>query len=270
MPLRRPSPPRPHVRPLLRGNESQPNQVSTFTLTEGYPAQMANGMGFEDARHYFGAIRDALSASPTGLGEEHERVRQDLFLRMDAAAAKFAEIEVSFVPRSLFAVEEYELVLEGLGGSTQNRTAYAAVLRSDGNRIKRFISDIELWVDEHHEHFVVGSHPLPGTRPDGDTLIRVTDDILSIREKLTAVIDRAVDADNPCYEILREWSALIGSRLQEYRAYPIEDIYDSYGYLAAQIEHLGVIASTVGAPEDMLTVIANLMDEVGGPWRGRG
>lgn len=228
---------------------------------------MPDGMSFQGALGKINNVLEALDSGPAG--DRYELKRQELWERLQQTTIKFNEMEEGVVPRSLFLGEEYQLIREGLGGSKGNRIAYEAVMRADGDRIDRFVDDIEDWVNTFHNHFIGGDSTPPPSAPGSDILVRVIDDALSHEEAITGLIDRAVDAKDPCFEHLREWVEVVWSKLREYRSYPAEDLHESYGILAAQIEHLGFIADKVGAPNEVLTAINNLLDEIGGPWRNR-
>ncbi len=230
---------------------------------------MPDGMPFGGAMTKINNVIEALASSPGGLKEHHEQKRQDLHQRLIDTISRINAVEEGVVPRSLFPAEGYTLIREGLGASVSNVVAYEAVLELNGRQIEKFVSDIEQWVSTLHDHFILGNEaPLP-FRPPVEDLLKAADGALSLEHLVTSAIRTAIDAEDPCLELLQGWAEKVWSNLRAYRGYPLEDLEESYGYLAAQIEHLAVITERVEVPEEVVVAINSLLDEIGGPWRNR-
>lgn len=230
---------------------------------------MADGMTFGGAMTKINNVVEALGSSPGGLKEHHEQKRQDLHQRLIDTVSRINAVEEGIVPRSLFPEKGYTLIREGLGASVSNVVAYEAVLELNEGQIEKFVSDIEQWVSTLHDHFILGNEdPLP-FKPPVEDLLKAADGALSLESQVTSAIRTAIDAEDPCLELLQEWAEKVWSSLRAYRDYPLEDLEESYGYLAAQIEHLAVITERVEAPEEVVVAINGLLGEIGGPWRNR-
>lgn len=232
------------------------------------------GMKFEEARAVMNLALESLDSSPFGEDHPFEKMRQDLRERLWQAMVQMEEVENRVVPKSLFPDEGFAALREGLLPTQGSPRLYEYVWQSDARgEIEQFIAGIEEWARGVYESFSEGTSAFPSDRTPRDTrpdaTIAKVDDLLQFESALESAINTASDTDDPCFDLLREWSERVWSKLREYRAYPIEDIHESYGYLAAQIEHLAVIAERVTAPVEMVAVINNLLDEIGGPWRDR-